>query len=333
MWIFRSPSRPGLAWGGFERLAPIAAGLMALALTANVPAAAQNAPQSAPSPADPGDLSRPVFNTTTPVYDTGSGAAKAANAPAGEVEGRPITMGDVGDAIRSLPPAMANLPFETLYPGVLEQLIRTEAMAVRAQNQGIDEDPVVRRKVRAATDRILADEYLHREGAKGITEAMLLDRYHRDYEGKPGPEEVHARIIMVPTEREANDLIEEIKGGADFATVAKRASKDPTASTGGDLGFVTREGLNAEMGAVVFASAVGQLVPYPVRAVGSWFVVKVEERRRRPTPTFAEVHEQLNHALLQEAATRLAQESTDGLKVRVFDLLGRDTEPYTRPAR
>jgi peptidyl-prolyl cis-trans isomerase C len=333
MWIFRSPIGPGHAWAGFERPATLAAGLVALALTASVPASAQKAGNPEPSPVAPGDLSKPVFDTRKPVYDPGLAVDKAANAPAGEVEGRPITMGDVGDAIRALPPAMANLPFETIYPSMLEQLIRTEALAVRAQNQGIDEDPAVRRRVRAATDRVLADEYLHREGAKAITETMLLDRYKRDYEGKPGAEEVHARIIMVPTEREANDVIAEIHGGADFATVAKRASKDPTASTGGDLGFVTRDGLNAEMGAVVFASAVGQLVPYPVRAVGSWFVVKVEERRRRATPSFAEVHEELSHALLQEVALKLAQESTVGLKVRIFDLLGRDTEPYTRPAR
>ncbi len=287
---------------------------------------------AAPSPAAPGDLTKPMFDTTKPVYDPGSGIDKAANTMIAEVEGRSITLGDVGDAIRALPGAMARLPFEALYPGVLQQLIRREALVIRAQNQGLDEDPVVRRKIRAATDDVLEDEYLHREGAKGITEEALLARYNRDFEGKPGPEEVHARIIMVPTEKEAKDLIEELKGGADFAAVARRSSKDYTASSGGDLGFVTRAAVNAEIGSVVFAVEPG-LVPYPVRSVGSWFVIKVEERRRGPTPSFASMHEQLTHTLLQEAATELAQNATDGMKVRQFDLLGREIGAYTRPAR
>ena len=294
---------------------------------------AQDATKSAPSPVAPGNLTKPVFDTTKPVYDPGSGLDKAASTMVAEVEGRPITLGEVGDAIKSLPPAMSQLPFETLYPGVLDQLVNQEALVIRAQNLGIDEDPVVRRRLRAAADHVLSDEYLRREGSKGITEAALLERYKRDIEGKPGAEEVHARIIMVPAENEAADLIAEIKGGADFATVARRASKDTTAPGGGDLGFVTREGLNPEMGAVIFASPEGQLVPYPVRSIGNWFVVKVEERRRRPTPGFASVREQLSHTLLQEAATHLAQGATEGMKVRHFDLLGQEVGDYARPGR
>jgi peptidyl-prolyl cis-trans isomerase C len=225
------------------------------------------------------------------------------------------------------------LPFETLYPGVLQQLINTEALVIRAQNKGLDENPVVRRKVKAAGDRVMADEYLRQEAGKEITEEALLARYKRDYEGKPGPEEVRARIIVVPTEKEATDIIAEIKGGAAFATVARRASKDSTAAAGGDLGFNRRDGFNAEIGSVAFALQEGQLAPYPVRSVGGWFVVKVEERRHGVMPGFAALHDEISHALLQEAAIRLAQSATEGLKVRQFDLQGREVGDYTRPAR
>ena len=294
---------------------------------------AQDASNSGPSPVAPGDLSKPVFDTTKPVYAPDSGLDKAASTMVAEVEGRAITLGDVGDAIRSLPTAMAMLPFETLYPGILDQLITREALVIHAQNQSLEENSAVRRKIRAATDNVLQDEYLRREAAKGITEDALLARYKRDIEGRPGPEVVHARIIMVPTEKEASDLIAELKGGADFATVARRSSKDYTAQTGGDLGFVAREAVNAEIGSVIFALEPGQLAPFPVRSINSWFVVKVEERRREPTPGFASMHTQLTRELVQEAATQLTRSATTGLKVRQFDLLGREVGEYTRPAR
>jgi peptidyl-prolyl cis-trans isomerase C len=327
------PKEPGAVTMWISRRSFVLVSVLFLGVVLGPMALGQPANNGTSSPVNPGDMSKPMFDTTKPVYDPASGVAKAANTMVAEVEGRAITLGDVGDAIRALPPAMSQLPFEALYPGILDQLVSQQALVIRAQNQGIDEDPTVRRKVKAAGDHTLADEYLRREAAKEITEDALLARYKRDFEGKPGPEEVRARIIMVSTEKEAADLIAEINGGADFATIARRSSKDPTGAAGGDLGFNTREGLNGEVSSVIFAMREGQLVPYPVRSVGSWFVIRIEERRLQPTPSFASVRDQINHTLLQEGATRLALGAINGFKVRQFDLLGREVGEYQRPPR
>jgi peptidyl-prolyl cis-trans isomerase C len=278
------------------------------------------------SPVAPGDLSKPVFDTTTPIYSRVPGLDKSASTIIAEVEGRPITLGDVGDAIRALPPALSQLPFEALYPGIVEQLIKQQALVVRAQEQGVDEDPVIRRRVKAAADRALANEYLHRETDSGITEARLLERYNRDVAGRPGADEVRARIILVPTEKEAQDLIAELRGGADFAVVARRASKDPTAVVGGDLGFNTRDGLTAEIGAVAFALPAGQLAPYPVRGSGAWFVVKAEERRRQATPGFTAMREALTQALSREGVIPLTTAALNAVTVREYNITGKEVE-------
>ena len=307
---------------------------LSLPVAASSPAGAQTTPpRAAASPFAPGDLSKPAFDTTKPIFDSLPSLEQSAASVVADVEGRAITLGEIGDTIRGYPPAMAQLPFETLFPGVLEQMIRQQALVIRAQNQSVDEEPAIRRRMKAAADRTLAEEYLRREGGKEITEAALLERYKRDIEGRPGDEEVHARIVMVPTEKEAEAVIAELKAGADFAAVAKRSSKDTTAVAGGDLGFVTRSGMNAEIGSVIFASAPGHLAPYPVRSIGAWFVVRVDERRRRPAVPFQDAREQLYQAMLREAAARVTGVALEGLKVRQFDLLGRETGEYERPAR
>jgi len=52
-------------------------------------------------------------------------------------------------------------------------------------------------------------------------------------------EEVRARHILVETEDEAKAIVEQLKGGADFAALAKEKSKDPgSAQNGGDLDFM-----------------------------------------------------------------------------------------------
>jgi peptidyl-prolyl cis-trans isomerase C len=300
--------------------------LLCLSPVAVHPAFGQTESKRTPSPVAPGELSRPTFNTTTSVYDQVTSPDTAARTVVAEVEGRPITLGEVGDAIRALPPATARLPFETLYPIVLEQLIGQAALVVRAQQDGADEDPAIHRRVAAAADRQLAEEYLRRELSKGISEDALLDRYKKDIAGRPGTEEAHVRVILAGTEQAAAALIAEIQGGADFAAVARRASKDATASDGGDLGFRTREQLTPQVGAVAFELTAGQVAAYPVQAAAGWFVVKVEERRSQPAPPFASVREQLRQSLLQEGVAPFTTATLTKLKVRRYNLLGQEID-------
>jgi peptidyl-prolyl cis-trans isomerase C len=299
---------------------------LALVLLGAVPGMAQMETKTAPSPVAPGDLSRPVFDTKTPVYDQVTRLDKSASTIVAEVEGRPITLGNVGDAIANLPLSMKQLPFDTLFPSVVDQLVKQQGLVVHAQQQGADEDPAIRRKVRQAADATLADEYIGRELTKKITEEALLARYNRDFAGKPGDEEARVRIIMSSSEKEAMDLIAEIRGGADFATIARRSSKDASAAAGGDVGFAPRDGLTPEVGAVAFSLAPGQMAAYPVPSVKAWFVVKCEERRFQPTPSFAMVRTQLVRTLLREAVPAAMEAALTDLKVRRYNISGKETE-------
>jgi peptidyl-prolyl cis-trans isomerase C len=285
---------------------------------------AQLAPAPDPSPLAPGDLKKPIFDTQTPLYDTSHAEEKSASTVVAEVDGRAVTLGDVGDAIKELPASVAALPFAELYPSVLAKLVRQQALVIRAQQQALDEDPAVRRKVKAAGDQVMANALLHEEISRTITEQKLLDRYKKEIAGKPGPEEVHVRVIMAPTEAAATALIAELKAGTDFATLAKRSSQDATASVGGDLGYAQLDGLNAEVGAVAFSLQPGQFTPYPVHSAGAWFIVKVEDRKQLGTPTFAEVRERLVQELLREGVGDVVTKALAGATVREYNINGKE---------
>lgn len=276
------------------------------------------------SPAAPGDMSKPSFDTSTPRYDS-----MLPNRPGttviAEVDGRAITLADIGEAIRLLPPSVAAMPFENLLPLVLDRLVQREALVARARAQGLDEDPEMKRRIRSLSETALTNELLQREGAKRITQAALLERYRNDYAGKPGPTEVKARAIMVPTESEAMALIEELRGGADFAAVARRASKDTTQPAGGDLGWVTREGLTPEIAAVTFALAPGQVTAFPVRSGGSWFIVKVEDRRQAPTPSFPVARPRIQERMLAEIVPDIVRQALADATLRYYTMNGRET--------
>src|ERR1700739_5083039 len=98
-----------------------------------------------------------------------------------------------------------------------------------------------------------------------------------------GQEEVHARHILVEGEDEAKAIIEQLKGGADFAKLAKEKSKDPGAAEGGDLGYFTKDQMVPEFAEVAFKLDKGQ-VSEPVKTQFGWHIIKVEARRSAPPP-------------------------------------------------
>ncbi len=295
-----------------------------LGLLSSSGALAQAAPQGDPSPFAPGNLRRPIFDTSKPIVDTSHVQERSAATVVAEVDGRAITLGDVSDAIAALPPGMQSTPFEELYPSVVDRLAEREALVIRAQQQALDEDPVIRRKLKAATNQVLADEMLKRAIMPSITEEALLGRYNKDVANKPGPDEVHLRVIMTANEETARGLIAELKAGADFAALAKRSSTDSSASVGGDLGFMRMDALNAEVGSVAFVLVPGQFTQYPFRSAGGWFIVKVEERRTAKTLSYADARSILEQIMLRETAQVVAARAITGVAIREFDINGRE---------
>ncbi len=276
------------------------------------------------SPLVSGELSRPMFDTTAPTCAPREGAEKYAATVVAEVDGRAITLGEIGDAIRTMPSSIGKMPFDALFGVVVDQIVRREALSIRASQLGLESDPVIRRRAKAAADLVIGNELLHREISASITDADLRARYQRDFAGRPGPDEVRLRVIMVPTESEAQALADELAAGGDFAALARRSSKDTTAPAGGDLGFMRQSDLTPEIGAIAFSLKPGQTSALPIRRAGGWFLVKVEGRRKQDTPGYFTVRKQLLDSMIRERVPEAAQRLISDVTVRKYDMNGNE---------
>jgi peptidyl-prolyl cis-trans isomerase C len=259
--------------------------------------------------------------------DSGNPADSSANGSdpvMADVDGHSIRLSEVGDAIGALPDAGAGNSFETLYPIVVGQLVRRIELALRARSDGLDHDPTVRRHMDEADDRVLEDAYLREKGMKNITEGALLARYATEIARKPGPQQVHAEAILVPTEAAAEDIIAKLAKGADFAALARQVSQDSSSLKGGDLGFVSLDQLSPELGAVLFELRPGEVTPYPLHTAVGWFVLKDEARRAGPTPSFAEARDGLTRQMLRQQVPTLTRDALSTAVVRLYDIDGRE---------
>jgi peptidyl-prolyl cis-trans isomerase C len=241
--------------------------------------------------------------------------AKNGAVVAASVGGIQITQADVADAMRAMPVSMANLGFQPLYRHVLDELMNQKLAVLAARAGGLDKDPDVIRRQRDAADHVLADAWVSQKETAAVTDDALHALYDREVAGKPGPAEVRARVILVPTEAEAESLIAKLQAGEQFDDLAHRYSKDWTAVAGGDMGWLPLDSLSPQVGAATFAMAPGQFTQFPVRAQPGYFVIRVEGRRQRATPTFEEARGMLTHQLRREAGGKAVQALISNVKV------------------
>ena len=112
-------------------------------------------------------------------------------------------------------------------------------------------------------------------------------------------EHVHARHILVDTQQEAQSLLNQLKGGADFVALAQAYSQDlSTKETGGDLGFFPRGILVApEVEDVAFSLEPGEISEVVTSALGYHVLQVIEiDPAREVSPE--------NQRLLQDQAVQ-----------------------------
>lgn len=87
-----------------------------------------------------------------------------------------------------------------------------------------------------------------------------------------------ARHILVKTENEANNLKQEIEGGADFADLAKKHSQCPSGKQGGSLGTFRKGQMVPEFDRVVFSDLPVGEVSEPVKTQFGYHLIEVQNR-------------------------------------------------------
>ena len=117
------------------------------------------------------------------------------------------------------------------------------------------------------------------------------------------------------TEKEAQDVLAKLKGGADFEKLAREISTDPSAKTnGGDLEYFTKGQMVAEFSDAAFKLTKGQ-ISQPVKTQFGFHVIKVEDKRMKPVPKFEDVKEQVQAFVVRKAQAEVVMKVRSEAKI------------------
>ena len=272
-------------------------------------------------------------------------AAQAAGAPAtpaaapatqqdpvvARVNGTEIRRSDVLAARQMLPAQVQQIPFEQVYPQLLDTLVSNMLAAQAGKKQKLADDPEVKKRLQWAQDQIIEEVYLRRYITASITDDKIKVRYDQFVKEQKPQDQVNAKHILVKTEDEAKAVIEDLKKGGDFAAIAKDKSNDPgTKATGGDLGWFTKDEMVPEFADAAFKLQKGQYTETPVKTQFGYHVILLVDRRTAPPPTMEEARPQVVQLLQRELLDQKVKELRTSAKVEMFNLDG--SKPTGAPA-
>jgi len=238
--------------------------------------------------------------------------------PVARVNGADITEAELSFAEAEVGAEIAGLPLEARRRVLVEYLVEAHLFAEAAVKNQLGAGKDFEERLAYYKLRALRDTFYDKKVRDAVTEAQAKAAYDEQI-AKIAPEpEVRARHILVKSEQEAKDLVKQLKAGADFTELAKKSSDGPSAQTGGDLGYFSRGQMVKPFEEAAFALKPGE-ISAPVQTEFGWHVIKVEDRRNRPVPSFDEVKDQLMASLVQNQLKTVVQGLRGTAKVEIVD--------------
>lgn len=215
-----------------------------------------------------------------------------------KVNGVEITLGHMIAARSALPEQYKSLPNDTLFTGILDQLIQQTAL-----------EQTVEGKLKLA-DQLQLDnsrrDYLSNVALTAVvlgavTDEALQTAYDERFKDYAPQKEFSAAHILVDAEEKANELKAQLDGGADFAELAKANSTDTgSGANGGDLGWFGMGQMVKPFEDAVVAAEIGK-VAGPIKSDFGWHLILVKETRIAEKPTLDAMREELASELQNRA--------------------------------
>ena len=154
----------------------------------------------------------------------------------------------------------------------------------------------------------------------GVTPTEVQSYYNGNITQYQTPEQVRASHILLNTagkdeaavRKQAEDILQQVKAGADFAELAKKYSEDEGSKpNGGDLDYFSRGRMVPEFEAAAFALEVGQVSDI-VKSQFGFHIIKVVDKKPAVTRSLDEVRPQIEEQLKrQRADQQIATRSTE----------------------
>jgi peptidyl-prolyl cis-trans isomerase C len=243
-----------------------------------------------------------------------------------KANGKEFKRSDLLALVQQLGPEVQQIPMASIYPQLLDRLIQAHLVTEAGYKAKLQDSGDVKKQMKLAEEQIVQQAWLRGEIDKRLTSDKLKVAYDKWMKENPPQEEVRARHILVAKKEDADAIIKQIKGGADFAKLAAEKGTDGTKDSGGDLGYFVKDQMVKPFADAAFAMKPGEVSQAPVKTDFGYHVIKLEDKRKQTPPTLEQATPQLRPAVAQQIAGELLDGLQKAAKIERFNM---DGSPFT----
>ncbi|HTR45414.1 MAG TPA: peptidylprolyl isomerase [Thermodesulfovibrionales bacterium] len=228
-----------------------------------------------------------------------------------------LTEEDIKRDLKGLPPQIqAMFEGQAGMEKFVGELVKKEILFLEARKKGLEDNAEYKKKVEDFKKLTLISMLLEKEiEEKTKVSEKDVKEYYDAHKGEfAANSQIRASHILVKTEDEAKKIADQLKKGADFATLAKEKSIDTgSAKNGGDLGFFSRGQMVPEFEKVAVTLKKGE-VSAPVKTQYGYHLIKVTDRKEGTPLEFDKVKDLLTQKLTAEKQKAVFDSYIEGLK-------------------
>jgi len=205
-----------------------------------------------------------------------------------------------------------------LFHRVLDEVIDQKLLSSEAVKRRLENDPLAKRRVAAARERILGDMLVENVVEQAVNDNAIKALYEEQLKLAKQAQEYHVRQILSATEADADATKKQLSAGASFEALAMERSTDSaTRFSGGDLGYLTADAMPTTYAAALKAAQVGQIIG-PFKADAGWVILKVEDQRLEKPLSLDEARPQIAKFLTLDQVRDLIEKLRSQSKVKLL---------------
>ena len=199
---------------------------------------------------------------------------------------------------------------------IKDNLIKGEIVAQEAMKAGMDKSPEVMDQLDFVKQQLLVRAYVADYMKKNPIKDEALKAEYNKAKSLEGDKEYKAQHILVEDEKDAKNLIAQIKKGGNFDKLAKEKSKDAgSKDQGGKLEWTMPGNFVKPFSEAMVKLKKGEMTQEPVKTPYGYHIIKLEDTRGAKVPTFDEVKDKIRQSQQQTMMTKLLDDLRAKAKV------------------
>lgn len=193
-----------------------------------------------------------------------------------------VTQSDLDELIKRYEALRKGNPFSLdEKKNLLNMLVKNSLIIAEAEREKLDEKPEIQSKLKMYRNELLINEYITAKIAPFVSvKDEEVDEIMRRNPNLVPREMLTLKEILVKTEKEAEEIYQELKKGTDFSKIAGEKSIAPSKTKGGLIGTISRGQLPPPLETVVFNMKEGEFNK-PIRADEGFRIFLIVNRKER----------------------------------------------------